>query len=119
MVMMDDAIMRRTTKKRALTNPSRSVQISLKRELLQQIDADEEVRHGGRSAFITQAILTYMRLKKRKQVDDQFAAAFAGRAEEILADSRPLIDSQAWPPDDDLVEIGEPAPAQAAAGRRR
>src|SRR5580658_6452105 len=118
--MMAGAIMKTTSKKliskpvepankkkRAPRNPSRSVQISLKQDLLRQVDAEPEVKKEGRSAFIAQAILLLLRVKREKLIDDQIRAAYEGHAEEILAEAMPLIESQVWPPDDDLVEYGD------------
>lgn len=94
---------RKQTRKKA--PPSKApVQVSLDRKLLQQIDADEEVRKKGRSAFITQAILIYMRAKREKQIDEQFRTALSGQADSMLEEARPFMAAQVWPPEDDLVE---------------
>ena len=39
------------------------------------------------------------------------------KADEMLAESLPLIRSQAWPPEDDLVETGVVSSPRTARGR--
>ncbi len=79
--------------------PARPVQISLDTELLRRIDADPEVRERGRSAFIRSAIETYLRARRRQEIDAQLAAAYDGRADEVLEDVSDLIGEQEWPPE--------------------
>jgi hypothetical protein len=56
------------------------------------------------------AILTYMRAKKAKEIDDNLIATLGPHADEIFQESLPMMESQVWPPDDDLVEE-HPVPA--------
>lgn len=78
---------------------ARPVQISLDEELLGQIDADPEVRHKGRSAFIRSAVRLYLEAKERRRVEAQIDAAYGGEADALLAEVEPLIGGQAWPTD--------------------
>ena len=96
------------------------VQVSLDQSLLRQVDAEEETKRRGRSAFVTQAILCYLRQKRSKEVDYRLTAAYAGKAAELWAEAEPWISEQAWPPEDDLVEIVEPQQprARARVGKR-
>ena len=79
--------------------PARPVQISMDAELLRRIDADPEVRERGRSAFVRSAVETYLRARRRQEIDAQIAAAYDGRADEVLEDVSDLIGEQEWPPE--------------------
>lgn len=78
---------------------AKPVQISIDTELLRQIDADEETRAQGRSAFVRSAIELYLSAKRRRQIESQIAAAYRGRADALLAEAADLMDAQAWPDD--------------------
>ena len=77
--------------------PARPVQISMDAELLRRIDADPEVRERGRSVFIRSAIEMYLRARQRREIDEQFRKAYAGHADEMLAEISDLMDAQEWP----------------------
>jgi metal-responsive CopG/Arc/MetJ family transcriptional regulator len=77
--------------------PSKPVQISLDQELLRRIDRDPETRQRGRSAFIRNAVSTYLRAKERHQVDEAIRRAYEGKDDEMLSEVEALIGSQAWP----------------------
>ena len=79
--------------------PARPVQISMDAELLRRIDADPEVRERGRSAFVRSAVETYLRARRRQEIDAQIAAAYDGRADEVLEDVSDLIGEQEWLPE--------------------
>jgi predicted transcriptional regulator len=105
-------------KSKARTKPRKSsavskkpVQISLDPGLLRRVDADAETRASGRSAFMTSAILLYLRDKERLRVDEEIHRSYAGQADGLAAEAEPIMARQLWPPDDDLVEVG------VAAGR--
>ncbi len=99
------------------------VQISFDPGILRQVDAAKETKQFGRSAYVMQAILSYMRLKREQEIDRQFAEAYGrpGVAEEMLNDLEPFLPHQVWT-DDDLTEIippqAEPARRSARGGRR-
>lgn len=76
---------------------AKPVQISLDQELLRRIDRDPEARELGRSAFIRNAVSTYLRAKERRQIDDAIRRAYEGHADEMLAEVEGLIEAQAWP----------------------
>jgi metal-responsive CopG/Arc/MetJ family transcriptional regulator len=76
---------------------SKPVQISLDQELLRRIDRDPETRQRGRSAFIRNAVSTYLRAKERHQVDEAIRRAYEGKDDEMLSEVEALIGSQAWP----------------------
>ncbi len=78
--------------------PARPVQISMDAEFLRRIDADPEVRERGRSVFIRQAIEMYLCARRRREIDEQFRKAYAGQADEMLAEISDLMDAQEWPP---------------------
>ena len=79
--------------------PARPVQISMDAELLRRIDADPEVRERGRPVFIRSAFEMYLRARQRREIDEQFRKAYAGHADEMLAEIGDLMDAQAWPPE--------------------
>ena len=78
---------------------AKPVQVSLDTELLQRIDADEETRTRGRSAFIRSAVERYLAAKGRREIDTQIAAAYSREADSHLTEVVPLVESQAWPDD--------------------
>jgi hypothetical protein len=111
------------SKVKKTTRPNKSaalskkpVQISIDPKLLRRVDADEETKAGGRSAFVVNAILLYLREKERRRIDDEIHRAYAGKGDELYAEAEPLMAGQGWPPEDDLVEEGEaPAPVKRHA----
>jgi hypothetical protein len=106
----------RTKPRKSPATSKKPVQISLDPKLLQRVDADEETKASGRSAFMVNAILLYLREKERRRIDEEIHRAYAGQADELFAEAEPLMAGQVWPPDDDLVEVGEPlAPARRRA----
>lgn len=80
------------------TNMSaKPVQISLDRELLARIDRDPQTKKQGRSAFIRDAVELYLAAKRRRQVDNDIAAAYGGKIRDLLDDVEPWIEEQVWP----------------------
>lgn len=77
--------------------PAKPVQVSIDLELLRRIDADPETRDRGRSAFIRSAVSSYLRAKRRREIDTAIAAAYTSRADAMLAEVSDLLDAQAWP----------------------
>ena len=78
---------------------AKPVQISIEVSLLDRVDSDPETREKGRSAFISSAVRVYLRAKEREETDARIRAAYAGKAEEMLAEVRDLLDHQSWPSD--------------------
>jgi metal-responsive CopG/Arc/MetJ family transcriptional regulator len=78
---------------------AKAVQVSIDTDLLRRIDADPEARQKGRSAFIRSAVASYLRAKRRRDVDAAIAAAYSGAAKAMRADVADLLDAQAWPDD--------------------
>lgn len=79
--------------------PARPVQISIDTEMLARIDADEEARTRGRSAFVRSAIELYLIAKQRRQIEAQIAVAYRGQADALLDEAADLMGAQAWPED--------------------
>jgi predicted transcriptional regulator len=79
--------------------PSKPVQISLDTELLERIDADEETRLHGRSAFMRSAVERYLRARQRAQIDARIRTAYSGAADAMGHEIDYLMDAQAWPED--------------------
>jgi metal-responsive CopG/Arc/MetJ family transcriptional regulator len=77
--------------------PAKPVQISVDTDLLERIDADEETRTHGRSAFIRSAVEGYLAAKRRRQIDAQIQAAYQGHADALLGEAAGLMDAQKWP----------------------
>jgi len=78
---------------------AKPVQISLDADLLARIDAEPETRSKGRSAFVRAAVERYLAAKERQKLETQIAAAYRGRADEMLAETADLVDVQEWPED--------------------
>jgi metal-responsive CopG/Arc/MetJ family transcriptional regulator len=76
---------------------ARSVQISLDEELLAEVDRDPEAQQHGRSALIRRALRTYLELKRRKEIDDSYDRAYAGKADEVFEEFTDLLGAQTWP----------------------
>ncbi len=79
--------------------PARAVQISVDSDLLDQIDADSEVRENGRSAFIRSAVQLYLKAKERRAIEARLAQAYTGQAGSLLDEVEVLMGRQAWPTD--------------------
>lgn len=78
---------------------AKPVQISIDTQLLDRIDADEETRTRGRSAFVRSAIELYLTAKQRRQIEKQIAVAYQGQADALLDEAADLMGAQAWPED--------------------
>lgn len=78
---------------------AKPVQVSIDLDLLQRIDSDPETRENGRSAFIRSAVSSYLREKRRREVDSAIGAAYAGAADAMGVEVSGLLDAQAWPDD--------------------
>ena len=76
--------------------PAKPVQVSIERELLAQIDRDPRTKAQGRSAFIRDAVKLYL-ATRRRDVDRQIAAAYRGKADDLLADTEGWRKEQAGP----------------------
>jgi predicted transcriptional regulator len=57
-----------------------AIQISFDEELLERLDSTNEVKARGRSAVFRQAIAEFLERKRRQDVADQYAHAYAGGA---------------------------------------
>ena len=79
--------------------PVKAVQISMDTDLLRRVDALPETRRHGRSAFVRTAIESYLRRRKRREIDRAITSAFAEDAEVMLGEVDTLMDAQAWPDD--------------------
>ena len=75
------------------------VQISLDSDLLDQIDADSEVREKGRSAFIGSAVQIYLKAKERLGIETRLVEAYSGQADNLLEEVEALLGAQTWPND--------------------
>jgi len=80
-----------------------------------------ESKVQGRSAFITSAILLYLRAKREKLIDDQLIAVISKQGNEMANEGRPLVAAQSFSPDDgdDLIEHHEPEARYATRGHKR
>jgi metal-responsive CopG/Arc/MetJ family transcriptional regulator len=78
---------------------ARPVQISMDSDLLDQIDADSEVREKGRSAFIRSAVQLYLKAKERREIEARLVQAYAGEAGSLLEEIEALMGQQSWPND--------------------
>jgi metal-responsive CopG/Arc/MetJ family transcriptional regulator len=78
---------------------AKAVQISIDEELLRRVDAEPETRERGRSAFVRSAIESYLRAKRRREIDEAITTAFASQADAMLDEVDDLLDGQAWPDD--------------------
>ena len=58
----------------------KAVQIMMDERLLEQLDADDEVRRAGRSAVLRRAVAEYLHRRRRRQVSEAYARAY-GRGE--------------------------------------
>jgi predicted RNA-binding protein YlxR (DUF448 family) len=58
---------------------------------------DPKTKKQGRSAFIRDAAELYLATKRRRDMDRQIATAYEGKSHELLADTEPWIEEQAWP----------------------
>ena len=76
---------------------AKPVQISLDGELLRRIDRDPEAKKLGRSAFIRNAVSTYLQAKERREVDAAIRKAYGTKADDLVEEVEDLLGAQAWP----------------------
>jgi metal-responsive CopG/Arc/MetJ family transcriptional regulator len=76
---------------------AKPVQVSIDGELLRRIDRDPEAKKLGRSAFIRNAVSTYLQAKERRDVDAAIRKAYEANADELLDEVESLVGAQAWP----------------------
>ncbi len=95
------------------------LQISIDRALVKLIDAHKETRRlGSRSAFITQAILSYLKAQREREIEARIERAYDDQAaQEVFEDLQAFLPHQVWSPDDDLVESGPMTPPARSARR--
>jgi predicted RNA-binding protein YlxR (DUF448 family) len=78
---------------------AKAVQVSIDVELLRRVDAQPETRKRGRSAFVRSAIESYLRAKKRREIDEAISSSFREDADAMLDEVDVLLDAQTWPDD--------------------
>jgi len=76
---------------------AKPVQVSLDGDLLRRIDRDPEAKKLGRSAFIRNAVSTYLQAKERRDIDAAIRKAYAAKADDLVAEVEELMGVQAWP----------------------
>lgn len=96
------------------------VQISIDTSLLEKIDAEQETRAVGRSAFIANAVLRYLRDKENEQIDEQFRTTLTGEAVRLYSEVEPFLAAQVWPDEDrsSRPRASVSARKRASGGRR-
>jgi hypothetical protein len=91
------------------------VRISVDTVLLRRIDADSEARAAGRSAFISSAVVWYLRDKESARIDARFRTALGGKADEVLAELDPFLAGQVW--DEEVGETPGPVVRRRRSAR--
>ncbi len=76
---------------------TRPIQISMDVDLLERIDADDEVVRHGRSAFLRAAASFYLAAKARREIDRRISEAYRDRADEMIDEVAEFMDLQEWP----------------------
>ena len=56
----------------------KAIQIMVDERLLEQLDATEEVKKGGRSAVLRRAVEAYLRQRRRASIATQYRKAYRG-----------------------------------------
>src|SRR5205823_3601446 len=99
-------------KKKPQAHVKKPVQISFDPQILRQVDANREAKKAGRSAFVMQAILTYLRMQREKDLEEQVRQAYKGQADKLLGELEPYLPHQVWS-DDDVETIPAAPPVRA------
>ena len=75
----------------------KTIQITIDPELLHKIDHDEESIKKGRSAFLRQAVRSYLEQKRLKSISEKYRL---GYKQGLAKDDDLTIweDEQVWPP---------------------
>lgn len=71
-----------------------SIQISLPAQLLEYLDHRPETREVGRSVVIRRGLTVYFDLDRERTIDDAYARAYGGKADDVLAEFGPLMRGQ-------------------------
>jgi hypothetical protein len=66
-------------------------------DLLERIDAEDEVIRNGRSAFLRAAASFYLAAKNRRETDRRIADAYADHADQMIDEVAEFMDLQEWP----------------------
>lgn len=72
----------------------KAIQVTLEKDLLRELDADDKVRRIGRSALLRELARNYLRRERERRIDEQYARAYAADHQD---DSR----WQGWPDEGD------------------
>ena len=72
----------------------KALQFTMDEDLLERLDADEEVRRDGRSAVIRRAIAAYLKARRRQRTADAYRRGYAGGVSEELVE---WVGEGAWP----------------------
>jgi metal-responsive CopG/Arc/MetJ family transcriptional regulator len=72
------------------------IQILVDEELLQELDATEEVQREGRSAVLRRAAHEYLRRRKRRRIREQYRRAY-GRQGGLGEEFAGWTEEGAWP----------------------
>ena len=78
----------------------KAVQITLDEDLLREFDADAEVRRNGRSAVFRAVAREYLRRRRRREIREQFARAYA-RDGDLDPEWEGWEEQGEWPPWDE------------------
>lgn len=75
----------------------KAIQVTLDEALLAKLDADEEVRRDGRSAVLRRAAEEYLRKRRKREIADKYAKAYAGNKPGLGAEFEGWEDEGSWP----------------------
>jgi metal-responsive CopG/Arc/MetJ family transcriptional regulator len=76
---------------------AKNVQISIDEELLREVDRQPEAKRNGRSAYIRNALRSYMNRQRELAIDAAYEAAYRRSSNEVYEEFKNLLGSQAWP----------------------
>jgi metal-responsive CopG/Arc/MetJ family transcriptional regulator len=73
------------------------IQVMMDEELLNELDADEEVQKSGRSAVLRRIVAEYIEHRRRRKIADHYRRAYGDSGGKLDADFDVWEDEGTWP----------------------
>ena len=75
----------------------KAIQVSFDEKLLEEMDADEEVRRSGRSAVMRRAVREYLGRRARERIARAYRSAYGGGKPTLDAEFPGWSEEGEWP----------------------
>lgn len=76
----------------------KAIQVTMDEELLEMLDADEEVRRVGRSEVMRRAVAAYLRARRARGISERYREGY-GQSHGLGEEFAGWGEEGQWPPD--------------------